>query len=80
MSGGGAGGAENGRKFRRALVVCAHPDDSEFLFGGAVSSLVRDGTAVRYVVCSDGANGSPDAAASSMTPVSPSPRIRSMDR
>jgi LmbE family N-acetylglucosaminyl deacetylase len=64
MSDGRAGAQGNGRTFQRALVVSAHPDDPEFLFGAAVASLVRDGTAVRYVVCSDGANGSRDTSAS----------------
>lgn len=53
----------NGAGYRRALVVSAHPDDPEFLFGAAVASLVDGGAEVGYVVCSDGANGSRDAAA-----------------
>jgi LmbE family N-acetylglucosaminyl deacetylase len=47
--------------FRRVLVVAAHPDDPEFLFGAAVARFARDGAEVGYVVCSDGANGSRDA-------------------
>ncbi|HEX6903886.1 MAG TPA: PIG-L deacetylase family protein [Thermoanaerobaculia bacterium] len=47
---------------RRALVVAAHPDDPEFLFGATVAKLVADGGEVSYVVCSDGANGSRDPA------------------
>lgn len=54
------GTVSNGRK--RALVVVAHPDDPEFLFGAAVAKLVADGTEVTYVICSDGANGSRDPA------------------
>jgi LmbE family N-acetylglucosaminyl deacetylase len=45
------------RQYARALVIAAHPDDPEFLFGATIASLVADGTAVRYVICSDGANG-----------------------
>lgn len=63
MSDGASRAAGNGRTFQRALVVSAHPDDPEFLFGAAVASLVSGGTVVRYVVCSDGANGSRDASA-----------------
>jgi LmbE family N-acetylglucosaminyl deacetylase len=45
------------------LVVTAHPDDPEFLFGAAVASLTSAGVAVDYVICSDGSLGSDDAAA-----------------
>jgi LmbE family N-acetylglucosaminyl deacetylase len=45
---------------RRALVVAAHPDDAEFLFGATIASLVDGGGEVGYAVCSDGANGSRD--------------------
>jgi len=47
---------------KRALVVVAHPDDPEFLFGAAIAKLVEEGTQVSYLVCSDGANGSRDVA------------------
>ena len=66
MSGHGANGGNGngaGPAFGRALVVCAHPDDPEFLFGAAVATLVKAGARVGYVVCSDGANGSRDTAA-----------------
>ncbi|MET0399380.1 MAG: PIG-L deacetylase family protein [Longimicrobiaceae bacterium] len=57
----GNGNGNGGRPaYRRALVVSAHPDDPEFLFGAAVASLVDAGAEVAYVVCSDGANGSRD--------------------
>ena len=59
----GGNGAGGGAAYRRALVVAAHPDDPEFLFGAAVASLVHAGAEVGYVVCSDGANGSRDTAA-----------------
>jgi LmbE family N-acetylglucosaminyl deacetylase len=48
------------RKYGRALVVVAHPDDPEFLFGATIASLVHDGVPVQYVVCTNGANGSRD--------------------
>lgn len=51
--------ASNG-DYRQVLVVAAHPDDPEFLFGATIAKLVADGGEVRYVVCSDGANGSRD--------------------
>lgn len=50
----------NARVFERALVVVAHPDDPEFLFGATVARLVREGTEVCYLICSDGVNGSKD--------------------
>jgi LmbE family N-acetylglucosaminyl deacetylase len=48
------------RQYQRALIVAAHPDDPEFLFGAAVAKLVESGVEVRYLICSDGANGSRD--------------------
>lgn len=62
-AGGNGGGNGSAPAFTRALVVSAHPDDPEFLFGAAVASLVEAGTRVGYVVCSDGASGSRDAEA-----------------
>jgi LmbE family N-acetylglucosaminyl deacetylase len=44
----------------RVLVVVAHPDDPEFLFGGTIARLVADGADVRYLVCSDGRLGADD--------------------
>ena len=62
MSNGGRNGPPAGpphvfRPYTRALVIAAHPDDPEFLFGATIAVLVSEGTAVRYVICSDGANG-----------------------
>lgn len=48
------------RPFSRALVIVAHPDDPEFLFGATVAMLIDEGTTVSYVICSDGANGQRD--------------------
>jgi LmbE family N-acetylglucosaminyl deacetylase len=58
MSGGNGNGAPP--SFGRVLVVVAHPDDPEFLFGATVASLVHGGAEVAYLVCSDGANGCRD--------------------
>jgi LmbE family N-acetylglucosaminyl deacetylase len=65
MSGDPAGGNGSGSPsaYARVLVVAAHPDDPEFLFGATVASLVHHGAQVGYVVCSDGANGSRDPGA-----------------
>ena len=49
----------------RALVVTAHPDDSEFGAGGTVAKLVKDGCEVTYVIVTNGNKGSGDR---SMTP------------
>jgi LmbE family N-acetylglucosaminyl deacetylase len=46
--------------YKRVLVVTAHPDDPEFLFGATVAKLVREGAEVSYVICSNGSNGSKD--------------------
>jgi LmbE family N-acetylglucosaminyl deacetylase len=51
---------EQANPYPRALVVVAHPDDPEFLFGATVAKLVQEGTEVCYLICSDGANGSKD--------------------
>ena len=44
-------------EFERALVVFAHPDDSEFLCGGTVAMWTRAGTEVGYVCATDGSAG-----------------------
>jgi LmbE family N-acetylglucosaminyl deacetylase len=51
-----------GGTYLRAMVVAAHPDDPEFLFGATVAKLARDGTEVMYVICTGGANGGKDPA------------------
>ena len=47
-------------QIRRALVVTAHPDDSEFGTAGTVARLVKDGCEVAYVIVTDGGKGSGD--------------------
>lgn len=46
------------RRYDRVLVVAAHPDDPEFVFGGTVARLAGGGAAVSYVICTDGSLGS----------------------
>ncbi len=53
------------RPNKRALVVSAHPDDSEFGAAGTIALWVRDGWEVYYLICTDGSKGSDDPA---MTP------------
>ena len=48
------------RRFERALVIAAHPDDAEFSFGATVARLVDEGARVSYVVVTDGAQGGED--------------------
>lgn len=43
-----------------ALVVVAHCDDGEWMFGGTVAKLTAGGAAVHYVVVTDGASGGID--------------------
>ena len=53
------------QEIERALVVTAHPDDSEFGAAGTIAKLVRDGCEVTYVIVTNGNNGSSDR---TMTP------------
>jgi LmbE family N-acetylglucosaminyl deacetylase len=48
------------KRYERALVVAAHPDDPEFGFGATVAKLARDGVEVSYVICTDGSQGGED--------------------
>ena len=45
---------------RRVLVVVAHCDDAEWMFGGTVARLVAGGAEIAYVVTTDGSNGGID--------------------
>ncbi len=42
------------------MVVTAHPDDPEFLAGGTVARLVKEGREVTYVIVTNGNKGSGD--------------------
>ena len=44
----------------RALVVAAHPDDPEFLAGGTIARLAKEGREIAYVVVTNGNKGSGD--------------------
>lgn len=50
---------------KRALVIAAHPDDSEFGAAGTVYLWVKQGWEFYYLVCTNGAKGSDDP---SLTP------------
>ncbi len=52
-------------RYERALVVTAHPDDTEFGAGGTVARLARQGTQIAYVIVTNGNKGSSDR---TMTP------------
>lgn len=43
---------------KRALAIVAHPDDPEYFFAGTMALWARNGTQIRYVVCSEGQLGS----------------------
>ena len=47
-------------RIERALVITAHPDDSEFGAGGTVATLVKDGCEVTYCIATNGNKGSSD--------------------
>lgn len=44
----------------RVMVVVAHPDDPEFLAGGTVARLAKEGRAISYVIVTNGNKGSSD--------------------
>ena len=44
----------------RAMVIAAHPDDPEFLAGGTVARLAKEGREIAYVVVTNGNKGSSD--------------------
>ena len=44
----------------RVMVVAAHPDDPEFLAGGTVARLVKEGRELTYVIVTNGNKGSGD--------------------
>jgi LmbE family N-acetylglucosaminyl deacetylase len=52
-------------RIQRAMVITAHPDDSEFGAGGTVARLVTEGKTVTYCILTNGNKGSGDR---SMTP------------
>ena len=52
-------------RIERALVITAHPDDSEFGAAGTVARLVQDGAEVTYCIVTNGNKGSSDR---TMTP------------
>ncbi len=45
---------------RNALVIIAHPDDAEFLFGGTIARWCAEGWEVNYVLVTSGDMGSDD--------------------
>ena len=50
---------------QRVMVVVAHPDDAEIQCGGTIARLVRQGSAVSYVLCTSGNRGTSDSAMTS---------------
>ena len=41
----------------RILVLLAHPDDAEIIFGGTIARLIKDGKKVRTVIATNGNKG-----------------------
>jgi LmbE family N-acetylglucosaminyl deacetylase len=48
------------RKGQRALVISAHPDDTEFGCGGTLAKWAREGAEVFYCICTSGEKGTDD--------------------
>jgi LmbE family N-acetylglucosaminyl deacetylase len=44
----------------RVMVVATHPDDPEFLAGGTVARLAKEGREIAYVIVTNGNKGSSD--------------------
>ena len=55
----------------RVMVVAAHPDDPEFLAGGTVARLAKEGRELTYVIVTNGNKGSRDRSVTSeqLTPI-----------
>src|SRR5712664_4093353 len=49
----------------RVMFVAAHPDDPEFLAGGTIAGMVKDGREVSYVIVTNGNKGSGDPSVTS---------------
>jgi LmbE family N-acetylglucosaminyl deacetylase len=49
----------------RVLVVVAHPDDPEFLAGGTIARLAKEGREIAYVIVTNGNKGSGDRSVTS---------------
>ncbi|HTE83662.1 MAG TPA: PIG-L deacetylase family protein [Dehalococcoidia bacterium] len=47
-------------KRHKAMVIIAHPDDADFLYGGTVAKLCAEGCEVVYVVATSGDKGTSD--------------------
>jgi len=45
---------------RRVMFIAAHPDDPEFLAGGTIAGMARDGGEITYVILTNGNKGSGD--------------------
>src|SRR3954451_19505706 len=58
--GGGRGTTMLLEEVRDVLVVVAHCDDAEWMFGGTVARLRALGARVNYVVVTDGSSGGVD--------------------
>ena len=56
---------------KRALVISAHPDDSEFGVGGTAHLWSQDGWEFHYLICTDGSKGTenPDMTPEKLVPL-----------
>lgn len=48
------------RQPQRVLIVCAHPDDGEFMAGGTLAKWQAQGASIHYLLVTDGTGGSRD--------------------
>ena len=47
-------------EYHRVMLVCAHPDDGEFMAAGTLTKLVRQDKEVYYALCTSGDTGTSD--------------------
>ena len=63
-------------EIKRVLVVCAHPDDSDFGASGTIAQWVKAGIEVGYVLCTNGDQGGEESG----IPLEEMPEVRQREQ
>jgi LmbE family N-acetylglucosaminyl deacetylase len=63
-------------EIKRVLVVCAHPDDSDFGASGTIAQWVKAGIEVGYVLCTNGDQGGEESG----IPLEEMPQVRQREQ